>query len=47
MMKDLYQRMTALKSDMMFVMDNRPLMAAGVCAAVGAVVGVVIGAVVG
>ena len=47
MMNDLRQKITALKSDMMFVMDNRPLMAAGVCAAVGAVLGLMIGAVVG
>ncbi|MEQ8510750.1 MAG: hypothetical protein RIB43_17240 [Rhodospirillaceae bacterium] len=47
MTKDLCQTILALKSDLMFVMDHKPLMAAGVCAAVGAVVGVVIGAVVG
>ncbi len=47
MMKQLRQTILALKSDMMFVMDHRPLMAAGVCAAVGAVVGLVIGAAVG
>lgn len=47
MMKDLRQNILALKADMLFVMDKRPLMAAGVCAAVGGVVGLVIGAMVG
>jgi ElaB/YqjD/DUF883 family membrane-anchored ribosome-binding protein len=47
LMERLRKQIAALKADAIFVMDHKPLKAAGACAAVGAVIGLVIGAAVG